>query len=186
MSIPWYRKLLSPSVSRPVLDLQTQAAPTGPEAENNLGILFASKSEFSQDYVKAAACFQRAADRGYALAQNNLGLMYSVGEGVPKDSAQAGKWFLRAAAQGDAGAQYHLGVNSHRESLSLAGIAAGEARIQAFVWLRLAATQGYRDAETSCERVNLSLSAPEHAEAVRRITGFVPQEEQPAMTPAVG
>ena len=183
MSIPWYRRLLSPSVPFSAVDLQTQAAAAGPEAQNNLGILFASTSKFPQDYAKAAACFQRAAEQGHALAQNNLGLMYSAGEGVPKDSAQAHKWFLRAAAQGDPAAQYHLGVNYHRESLSLADGAAGEARIEAFMWLRLAATQGYRGAETSCERVNLSLSATEHTEAVRRVTVFVPLREQPAMTP---
>jgi TPR repeat protein len=180
MSIPWYRKLLPGPILRSAADLQAQAAAAGPEAQNNLGILFASTSNFPQDHAKAAACFQSAADRGYALAQNNLGLMYSVGEGVPKDSAEARKWFLRAAAQGDPGAQYHLGVKYHRDSLALAGVAAGEARIEAYMWLRLAATQGYRDAEMTCERVNLSLSAAEHAEAGRRVAGFASREEQSA------
>ena len=178
MSILWYRKLLPASAPRLATDLQAQAAADGPDAQNNLGILFASNSGFPQDHAKAADCFQRAAERGYALAQNNLGLMYMAGEGVPKDASEARKWFLRAAAQGDPGAQYHLGVRYHRESLALAGTAAGEARIEAYMWLRLSATQGYRDAEMSCERVNLSLSTAEHAEAGRRVAGFASREEQ--------
>jgi len=181
MNTPWYRKLFSASAPCSAADFHADAAAGGPDAQNNLGILFASKSGFPQDHAMAAQCFQRAADRGYALAQNNLGLMYAAGEGVPRDAVQAGKWFLRAAAQGDPGAQYHLGVKCHRDSLSLAGDAAGEARIQAYTWLRLAASQGYRDAETSCERVNLSLSAAEHAEAGRRVTAFASQDEQKAI-----
>ena len=65
MSIPWYRKLLPALAPRSAVDLQAQAAAAGPEAQNNLGILFASTSEFPQDHAKAAECFQHAANRGY-------------------------------------------------------------------------------------------------------------------------
>ena len=55
----------------------------------------------SQDYLKAAEWYRKAADRGYGGAQNNLAIAYGLGQGVPKDLIEASKWFALGAAHGD-------------------------------------------------------------------------------------
>ncbi len=176
MSKPWYHKfsLLGPRIAE---DLPARAAASGPEAQNNLGAFYSSREGTLENAAAAFLCFQQAAQRGHAMAQNNLGLMCACGEGVPRDEAEAGKWFLKAASQGDAGAQFNLGVKWHRASLSLPRSEATEAKIEAYKWFHLAAAQGYRNAETSCNVINLQMTSAEVGEGNRRADAFVPKTE---------
>ena len=63
-----------------------------------------------QDYAKAVAWYQIAAELGLAEAQCNLSVMYYDGKGVPQDYAKAAAWCQKAAEQGDALAQRNLSV----------------------------------------------------------------------------
>jgi len=74
------------------------AAQGNPDAENNLGQMYADGEGVQQDYVLAAQWYRKAAehvpDRGGAgQGRNNLGLLYMEGLGVPKDYVQAYMWF---------------------------------------------------------------------------------------------
>jgi TPR repeat protein len=72
-----------------------------PEAQFNLGLLYADGQGVPQDYSEARTWFQRSADQDYAKAQLNLGALYSSGKGVKRDYVQAYKWFNVCAAKGD-------------------------------------------------------------------------------------
>jgi hypothetical protein len=69
------------------------------EAQNNLGVLYASGRGVAKDDKQAAFWFRKAADQGEAMAQFNLGRMYFNGTGAPKDYVQAYLWTNLAAAQ---------------------------------------------------------------------------------------
>ncbi|HEY1339816.1 MAG TPA: metallophosphoesterase [Bryobacteraceae bacterium] len=70
-----------------------------PNAQYNLGLLYARGQGVPQDYAKAAEWYGKAADGGVPAAEYNLGLMYANGQGVKQDSAEAAKWFQKAAEQ---------------------------------------------------------------------------------------
>lgn len=57
------------------------------------------------EYDKAFEYYQKAAEKGYALAQFYLGLCYHNGDGVEKDLSEAVIWCRKAADQGHAEAQ---------------------------------------------------------------------------------
>ena len=71
-----------------------------PQAQYNLGLLYARGQGVSQDYAKAAQWYEKAAVQGVPAAQYNLGVMYANGQGVAANPEQAAKWFLKAAEQG--------------------------------------------------------------------------------------
>ena len=68
------------------------------EAQNNLGLMYATGRGVQQDYTVAAKWYRMAADKGVASAQNNLGVMYTGGQGVQQDYVQAHMWFTLAAS----------------------------------------------------------------------------------------
>jgi TPR repeat protein len=182
MKLNWHmtRAPLDSSGSTPS-DLQGQADAAGPEAQNNLGVLYAAGGALPQDFQAAALCFRKAAGQGHALAQTNLARMYAGQQGYPKDHAESLRWFRRAANQGDPGAQFQLGLTLHRDSLAPPPApAAHEARIEGYMWLRLAAAQGFHNAGPACERINLSMTQTEIEEGNRRAAAFVPTQEQSA------
>ena len=89
-------------------------------------------------------------------------------------------WIRKAAEQGDAGAQYNLGTRYHRSSVSGLEMDAIESKIESYKWLRLAAAQGYKQADASCERVTLKMSFEEVAEGNHRVTAFAAARAQHA------
>src|SRR5947207_1220281 len=96
----WLKKIF-PSRRLTAGELRTKAEREGPEAQNNLGILFTSCERFEGNDAAGAECFRSAAKQGHALAQYNLALMYERGRGVGQDQKEARAWLLRAAEQGD-------------------------------------------------------------------------------------
>lgn len=156
-------------------DLQSRADEFGPEAQNNLGALLSHR-----DLPAAAVLsYRKAAEQGNSMAQHNLALMYARGEGVDQDDGQAAHWFGRSAAQGNAAAQFYLGDRCFRASLALTEHAAAEALIESFKWLQLSSAQGYPNAETCRERVNLRMSREHVAEGNRRVYAFAATTEAP-------
>src|SRR5690349_14435704 len=65
-----------------------------------LGVRYAEGNGVSQDYLKAAELYRKAADRGYAPAQYSLAYLYENGLGVTQDLAEALSWYRKAAEQG--------------------------------------------------------------------------------------
>ena len=72
-----------------------------PDAQTELGFMYATGEGVLQDYAQARKWWLKAAEQGVAVAQFNLGFMYHQGHGVPKDYVQAHMWYNLAAAQGD-------------------------------------------------------------------------------------
>jgi len=90
-----------------------------------------------QDYGKAMAGYQEAADQGNAAGQYHLGHMYLTGRGADKNPEQAQRWLTLSAHQGYAPAQFMLGL----WYLSGDGVTADPA--QAAQWLVQAAGKGH-------------------------------------------
>lgn len=176
MKLNWNKLFAFGTSPEKAEDLITQADAKSPEAQNNLGVLFARAEASSPDCQAAVVCFRQAAEQGYAPAQTNLAQMYAQGKGLPTDQNEAIKWFRRAARQGDAGGQFHLGRSLHRLSLDSPD-ASNEARIEGFMWLQLASGQGFHNAESACDQLNLKMSSAELEESKRRAANFVPKLE---------
>ncbi len=66
-----------------------------PEAQYDLGFMYANGTGVPKDNSEAAKWYRNAADHGVALAQGNLAFLYENGFGVPKDDAEAIKWIAR-------------------------------------------------------------------------------------------
>jgi TPR repeat protein len=94
-----------------------------------------------ENYVAAAAAFQKSADKGNVDAQFNLGLMYLKGQGVAQDEQQARRFFEQAARQGSARAQLNLG------RMYAKGLGVVPSYAKALPWYEKAAAQGYSDAQ---------------------------------------
>jgi TPR repeat protein len=170
---PWLARVFSRHVAPTQEELQSRADEGGAEAQNNLGALLSNRDL----QVAAMLSYRKAATDGNSLAQHNLAMMYATGEGVTRDDAQAGIWFARSAAQGDPAAQFHLGDRCFRASLSLPQVEADEALIESFKWLQLSSAQGYPNADTCRERVNLRMSREHVVEGNRRVEAFAATQE---------
>jgi uncharacterized protein len=175
MKINWHKFFTFDASSDASEHLITQADAKNSEAQNNLGVLLSSSST---DYEAAAHCFRKAAEKGYALAQTNLAQMYAQGRGLPKDQREALNWLRRAARQGDAGAQFQLGRALHRQSLDSTVAGLSENRIEGFMWLQLASDQGFHNAESACNQLNLHMTKEEIEEGQSRVRHFVPALEK--------
>jgi TPR repeat protein len=158
---------------------KTRADHGDAEAQFSLGVKFAQQGA-TQDYAQAAHWYLKAADQSHSLAQFNLGIMYGAGQGVARDEAQSRVWMQMAADLGDAGAQYSIGMKHHRASLDGVPEAAPESRIQAYMWLRLAAAQGYRGSEAAWAFVALAMTREDVADGGRRVAAFVPAQAHQA------
>ncbi len=71
-----------------------------PDAQYNLGWLYANGNGLNVDVKSAVYWWQQAANNGYLDAQFAIGLAYTTGEGIKSDLDQAFKWFLLAAKSG--------------------------------------------------------------------------------------
>jgi TPR repeat protein len=78
--------------------LRPMASAGNPDAQNNLGLMYATGRGVEQDYTAAAKWYRLAAEKGVASAQNNLGTMYAGGQGMQPDYVQAYLWFTLAAS----------------------------------------------------------------------------------------
>jgi TPR repeat protein len=74
-----------------------------PRAQTQIGFMHETGRGLPQDYMLAAAWYQRAARQGYPRAQYLLALLYNNGQGVAEDYVTAHMWFNLAAAGASAG-----------------------------------------------------------------------------------
>ena len=179
MNQPWYQKLFGRAQNAGREINETKAGSGDAEAQFSLGLMYANSEGGAQDYAQAAQWYRKAADQSHALAQFNLGVMYAQGQGVGKDEATAVMWIRKAAEQGDAGAQFNLGMRQHRASIGALPVDALESRIEAYKWLHLAATQGYKDSETVCGRLTISMTREDVANGNHRAADFTAGKLKP-------
>ena len=164
----WFRR--TPSV---VAETTEAMAGRGvAEAQFDLGLKFANGKGAALDYAQAAHWYLQAAGQNHALAQFNLGIMHAKGQGMPADHAKSLVWIQKSADLGDAGAQFRLGITHQRTIRDARPEDVSQARIQAYKWLRLAADQDYREAEATCEMVNLSMTREDVVEGRRLVAAF--------------
>ncbi len=160
---------------------QAKASHGDADAQFSLGLYYGSAVGDALDFAEAARWYRKAADQEHALAQFNLGVMFARGQGVLHDDDAAAAWMRKAAEGGDAGGQYTLGVRCYRDSVDPFRLGAMESRIEAYMWLQLAAAQGYNGSLTVCQRLTLTMTRAEVDEGNHRVTAFVAR--QPATTP---
>jgi TPR repeat protein len=166
-------EMIRPAPKSRLSALHAKADGGDADAQYDLGLRYGTSAGQALDLAQAASWYRKAAEQGHLLAQFNLGVMFGRGQGVPQDAVVAAGWMRKAAEGGDAGGQYEIGAHCHRASLTAPQVNATESRIEAYKWLHLAATQGYKDSLTACQRVALIMSRPEFDEATRRAAAFV-------------
>jgi TPR repeat protein len=71
-----------------------------PEAQFNVGRLYAEGRGVPENAAEATRWYRLAAEQGQVRAQHALGLLYATGEDVPKDYVEAYAWWTVAAANG--------------------------------------------------------------------------------------
>ena len=130
-----------------------------PDAQNDLGAMYANGRGVPQHYAEAVRWYRKAAERGHVNAQTNLGLMYAEGRGVPQDYLAALRWWRKAAEKGFADAQYNLGA------MYANGLGVQRDFVQTHMWWTLAAAQGQTEAAKYREVLASQMSPAQIAEA---------------------
>ena len=150
--------------------IEKSAAQGQPQAFYAQGLLFLQGTfEHPQDYAKAFALFQKAAESDHAAAENDLGVMYEQGLGVPVDLAKAEACYREAAEQGEPKAMSSLG-----QILGPDGPDASK-HVEALKWLLLA--QRANDASARQVLGEILRTRPEAVvkEARRQMAEFKPR-----------
>jgi len=158
-------------------DLWSKADQGEPEAQYEIGYLYAVGNGMPQDFPRAGEWYKKAAAQGYAKAQFNLGVLYYEGHGVPQDSAKAREWFEKAAAQGYATAQLNLGM------LYDSGLGVPKDSLRAYMWFSVAAAHLSGDqqklAADNRDRLAGDMTPEQIADALR----LTPAVGPPILTP---
>jgi TPR repeat protein len=116
-------------------DLFQKASKAGRVAAlHNLGWI--EQNAFPPNYNGAAAYYEQAAARGYALSMTALGGLYSQGRGVPKDPLIARHWFMLGASTGEPLAMLNLGL------MMVSGIGGNRDMAEGRQWIAKAAAAG--------------------------------------------
>jgi len=90
-----------------------QAAENGhPDAQFNLGRLYANGDGVKRDQEQAARWISAAATQGYAPAQADLGERFAVGNGVTKDDKRAYFWLTLAFLHGNRSGEKARGIEA--------------------------------------------------------------------------
>lgn len=99
--------ILEPKVSKVISVMEYTRKMAGTATKYfDAGLKFLSDA--TPDYMKAFACFTRAANMEHEQAAYELAKMYDEGRGIPQDQAKALKWY--AKAEGLAGVPLRMAV----------------------------------------------------------------------------
>jgi TPR repeat protein len=91
--------------------LLNDAANAGdPEAQVNLGYLYARGQGVTADQKQAFDLYAQSAEQGNSEGMNALGYKYQYATGVPKDMHKAIAWYCQAVAYGNARAMNNLAI----------------------------------------------------------------------------
>jgi TPR repeat protein len=125
---------------------------------------------------------RKAAEQGFSDAQTGLGSCYAQGWCVQSNQNEAVKWYRKAAEQGELSGVISLGkcyVNGDGVPKDL---------VEAYKWFDIAARKGILPGDWLDwrERLALSMTPAQLAEAQRRSSEFVPKKEgtNPTDSPA--
>jgi TPR repeat protein len=139
------------------------------EAQFELGRLYLEGEGVPQDYDEARKWYRLAAEQGDRSAQEALGGMCLRCKDVP-DHAEAMRWFRMAADRGSSDAQRIVGWLYLWGYGLLPGTGVPRDYVQAYLWLKLAATNGNQQAVGLLREWVPDLITPAHiAEAERLI-----------------
>ncbi len=131
------------------------------QAQSNVGAMYAMGNGVDKDSDQAIIWFEKASDEGDPNAQFNLAVLLSNdSHGITKDLERAVRLYRSAAEKGHYPSQARLG---HMYSI---GQGVKKDRIQAYVWLSLAAQHGIGTALNALEAVANQMSSEEKAEAL--------------------
>lgn len=126
----------------------------------NAGALLLMGKSVTPDAERGVALLNQAAEQGDMNALFNLGVVYSSGEQVRQDLEKAADCYRRAAEVGHYPSQSRLGY------MYAQGRGVAKDRVQAFLWLTLAAQHGIGTALNALEGVVKAMSAEEKAEGM--------------------
>ena len=130
-------------------------------AQNNLATMYAGGQGVERDLAEAARWLTSAAERGDPFALFNLASMYDQGNGVEKDLRKAADLYRKAAELGNVQSQMRLGY------MLAKGIGVQANRVEAFLWLSLAAHHGIGTALIELESIVEAMSAEERHQGQR-------------------
>ncbi len=187
------------------LRLRVAAAGGDPGALFEVASRYAEGRGVDADSREAAVWYERAAERGLAVAQFRVAAFYERGQGVTADRAKALSWYERAAEQGHVQAMHNLAVlysegvggtpdyaaatrwfalaaeHGVRDSqynlgvISARGIGSAQDLEASYRWFALAAAQGDADAAARRDDVGGALSAERLALARAAVAAFAPK-----------
>ncbi len=165
------------------------------EAQAWLGSLYANGEGVPVDDAAALAWYLKAAEQGNHMAQANVGAFCFMGRGAPRDVAVAVKWLTAAAEGKDLNGLFNLAViyakgdgiaqdleksaELYRKAAELGhypsqsrlgyiyfhGKGVEKDRVQAYLWLSLAAQHGIGTALNELESVVKEMSLEEKTRA---------------------
>jgi len=138
---------VSASVGRAAHWYARAAAEGDPDAQNNLGRMYAEGRGVPENPARAVALWRAAAAAGHVLARYNLGLALYRGAGTDKDVAAGLKEIRGAAEAGLPQAQYALG------QMRRLGVGMRADPSRAADWYARAAAQGHGRAEQALAAV---------------------------------
>jgi uncharacterized protein len=117
-----------------------------PEAQYDLGLLYAKGLGVQRDLNLAQQWYEAAALQGNAQAEYSLGQMYSQGWGIPANEASTLRWMEMAKGSG--------GDNQDDPGwLAIEGYGNATDFTKAAYWYRLAADQGHPEAQFDLARL---------------------------------
>lgn len=117
-----------------------------PEAEYDLGLLYAKGLGVPRDLQVAQQWYEAAALQGNAQAEYSLGQMYAQGWGIPPNDASALRW-MQIANGSNSDNQDDLGW------MPIEGFGTATDYTKAAYWYRLAADQGHAEAQFDLARL---------------------------------
>ena len=131
------------------------------QAQSNVGAMYAMGNGVEKNTKEAIHWFEQSADAGDPNAQFNLAVLLSNDNlEITKDIQRAVNLYRAAAENGHYPSQARLG---HMYSI---GQGVKKDRIQAYVWLSLAAQHGIGTALNALEAIANQMSSEEKAEAL--------------------
>ena len=117
-----------------------------PEAQYDLGLLYAKGLGVQRDLQVAQQWYEAAAAQGNAQAEYSLGQMYAQGWGIPADQASTLRWMEMANGSN--------GDNQEDPGwLAIEGYGTATDFTKAAYWYRLAADQGHAEAQYDLARL---------------------------------
>lgn len=132
-------------------------------AMSNLAEMYLRGFGTKQDYSQALYWYQKAASDGNPVARANLGYMYAHGLGVSKDLKAAKYQYGLILTQIDPDFLFIIADSFET------GQSTPKDKIEAKVWMQMAASQGHAEAKARLANLDKTLNAQEKEQAQTRL-----------------